>query len=120
MFAYEFCKIFKNTFYKTSGNAWKVSVFRVILVRIFHIQTECGEIGVSLRFLSIFSPNAGPEKLRIRTLFTQCGRLLLDSLRKCSTRLRTGNLQLFLSQLFICNFLFQCHSDPSLSIPIFY
>ena len=44
--------------------AWKVSVFGVFVVHIFRIF-----------LLSVFGPNAGkygPEKLQIRTIFTQC------------------------------------------------
>ena len=45
-------------------------VFKVFLVRIFHIRTEYGET----RSNAVFSPNAGKhgsQKLRIWTLFTQ-------------------------------------------------
>ena len=53
------------------GGAWKVSVFGVFLVCIFrHLDW----IWRDTPYLSIFSPNAGkywPEKLRIRTFFTQ-------------------------------------------------
>ena len=52
-------------------SAWKVSVFGVCQVCIFpHLDW----IRVDMEYLSISSPNAGkyvPEKLRIRTLFTQ-------------------------------------------------
>ena len=51
--------------------AWKVSVFRDFLVRIFpHLDW----IRKDSPYVSVFSPNArkyGPGKLRIRTLFTQ-------------------------------------------------
>ena len=51
--------------------AWKVSVFEVFLVRIYsHLEW----IWRDRKYLSAFSPNAGkqgPEKLRIRTVFTQ-------------------------------------------------
>ena len=54
-----------------SITAWKVSIFGVILVRIFpHLDW----IGRDTPYLSVLSPNAekyGPEKLRIRTRFTQ-------------------------------------------------
>ena len=52
--------------------AWKMSVFVVFLVRIFPYLDW---IRRDTDYLSIFSPNAwkyGPEKLRIRTLFTRC------------------------------------------------
>ena len=55
--------------------AWKVSVFGVFLVCIFpHSDWIRRDV-----FWSVFSPNAGkygPEKLRIRTLFTHCTKLL--------------------------------------------
>ena len=51
--------------------AWKVSVFGVFLVYIFpHLDW----IRKNTPYISAFSPNAGkhePEKLRIRTIFTQ-------------------------------------------------
>ena len=49
---------------------WKVSVFGVLLVRIFPILNW---IRRDPEYLSVFSPNVGkyrPEKLQIRTLFT--------------------------------------------------
>ena len=52
--------------------AWKVSVFGVFLVSPF---THSDWIRRDTEHLSVFSPNVGkyrPEKLRIRTLFTQC------------------------------------------------
>ena len=51
--------------------AWNVSVFGVILVRIFRHSDWIQ----SISYLSVFSPNArkyGPEWQRIWTLFTQC------------------------------------------------
>ena len=51
--------------------AWKVSVFGVFPVRIF---PGSDWIRKDTKYLSVLSPNAGkygPEKLRIRTLFTQ-------------------------------------------------
>ena len=48
-----------------------MSVFRVFLVRIF---PHSGWIRKDTEYLSVFSPNSGkcgPEKLRIRTFFTQ-------------------------------------------------
>ena len=51
---------------------WKVSVFEVFLVCNF---SHSDWIRRDTPYLSIFSPNTGkygPEKLRIRTLFTQC------------------------------------------------
>ena len=51
--------------------AWKVSVFRVFPARIF---PHSDWIRRDNPYLSVFSPNArkyGPEKLRIRKLFTQ-------------------------------------------------
>ena len=54
-----------------TNTAWRVSVFEVILVRIFpHLDW----IGRDTPYLSVFSPNArkcGPEQLQIRTFFTQ-------------------------------------------------
>ena len=52
--------------------AWKVSVFGVFLDRIF---PHSDWIRRDTEYLFIFSLNAGkyqPEKLRVRTLFTQC------------------------------------------------
>ena len=52
--------------------AWKVSIFGVFLVRIFPHSVWMRRV---TPYLSVFSPNPGkygPEKLRIRTLFTQC------------------------------------------------
>ena len=56
----------------SSFTAWKVSIFGVILARIF---LHSDWIRRDTSYLSIFSPKArkyGPEYLRIRTLFTQC------------------------------------------------
>ena len=55
----------------TKDTAWKVSVSGVSLVRIF---PHSYWIRRYTEYLSLFSPNAGkygPEKLRVRTLFTQ-------------------------------------------------
>ena len=55
------------------GATWKVSLFGVILVRIFQ---HSDWIRRDTSCLSIFSPiggKCGPGKLRIWTLFTQCG-----------------------------------------------
>ena len=52
--------------------AWKMSVFGVFLVRIFPYLDW---IQRDTPYPSLFGPNVGkygPEKLRIRTLFTQC------------------------------------------------
>ena len=57
---------------QVTHTAWKVSVFRVFLVSIFR---HSNWIRRYTEYLSVFSPNAGkygPEKLLIRTLFTQC------------------------------------------------
>ena len=55
----------------------KLSAFRVFLIRIFpHLD----RMRRNLSYLTVFSPNAGkygPEKLWIRTFFTQCRRLHL-------------------------------------------
>ena len=62
-----FFKLMKELF-----TGWKVSVFGVILVRIF---PHSDWIRWDTPYLSVFSPNEGkcrPEQLRIRTLFTQC------------------------------------------------
>ena len=51
--------------------AQKVSVFGVILIRIF-AHSDC--LRRDTEYLSVFSPNAGkyrPEQFQIRTLFTQ-------------------------------------------------
>ena len=72
-------KIAKNT-------EWKVSVFGVILVRIFpHSDWIRGD----MVYLSVFSPNegkCGPEWLRIRALFTLWKSDLLISLARCHQR----------------------------------
>ena len=55
-----------------SVTAWKLSIFRVFLVHIFQ---HSDWIYRDTPYLLVFTPNAGkywPEKLRIRTLFTQC------------------------------------------------
>ena len=55
-----------------SFTAWKVSVFGIFLVRIF---SHSDWMWRDTEYLSVFSPNPrkkGLEKLRIRTLFTQC------------------------------------------------
>ena len=57
--------------FAATNTAWKVSVCRVFAVRIF---PHSDWIRRDTPYLSVFSPNAGkykPEKLRIRTLFTQ-------------------------------------------------
>ena len=57
--------------YKIGSTAWKVSVFAIILVCIF---PHSDWIRRDTPYLSVFSPNAGkcgPEKLRVRTLFTR-------------------------------------------------
>ena len=56
---------------RTNTTASKVSVFGVFLVRI---SPHLDWIRRDALYLSVFSPNGGkygPEKLRIRTLFTQ-------------------------------------------------
>ena len=55
-----------------SFKAWKVSIFGIFLFRNF---PHSDWIRRDTKYLSVFSPNAGnnkPEKLWIRTLFTQC------------------------------------------------
>ena len=74
--------------------AWKMSIFGVFVVRIFQ---NSGWIRRDREYLSVFSPNTGkyrPEKLRIRTHFTQCQTnvqkhigLYLDE--KCNTHKRS-------------------------------
>ena len=60
-----------------TDTAWKVSVFGDFLVLIFPHSDWIRSISpysVNTEYISVFSPNAGkygPEKLRIRTLFTQ-------------------------------------------------
>ena len=54
------------------NTAWKVSIFRVFLLRIF---PHSDWIRRDTLYLSVCSPNTGkygPEKFRIRELFTQC------------------------------------------------
>ena len=54
------------------STVWKLSIFRVFLVRIL---PHSDLIRTDKEYLSLFSPNAqkyGPEKLRIRTLFWRC------------------------------------------------
>ena len=68
--------------------AWKVSVFGVFLVRNF-LHSDWIRRGTV--YLSVFSLNArkyGPEKLRIRALFTKCDvwRLYSSYLIFCSTK----------------------------------
>ena len=57
------------------NTAWKVSIFGVFLVRIFpHSDWIRWDTLSKFSPNSVFSPNAGkygPEKLQIRTLFTQ-------------------------------------------------
>ena len=51
---------------------WKVSVFGAFMVRIF---SDLDWIRRHTEYVPVFSPNAGkfwPEKLWIRTLFTEC------------------------------------------------
>ena len=58
--------------------SWKVSVFGIFLVRI---SPHSDLIRRDTPFLSVLSRNAGkyrPEKLRIRTLFTQCQTLIYN------------------------------------------
>ena len=63
-------------------NVWKVFVFGVLLVRIFpHSEWVRRET----EYFSVFSPTVGeygPEKLRIRTLFTKW--IMLFSFKKCA------------------------------------
>ena len=65
-----------------TNTVWKVSVFRVFLVRI---SAHSDWIRRGTPYLcSIFSPNVGeygPEKLRIRTIFPQCNVLILYHLK---------------------------------------
>ena len=66
-----------NHFFFTLCNntTWKVSVFGVFLVRIFPHSDWIQRAEFSGPYFPAFSPNAekyGPEKLRIRILFTQC------------------------------------------------
>ena len=64
------------------GNNKQVSVFGVFLVRIF---PHSGWIWRDTEYISLFSPNSGkdrPEKLRIRTIFTQCRILQLLNVNK--------------------------------------
>ena len=73
-FLFFFCNLISDngtTDFKALSIAWNVSVFAVILVRIF---PQSDWIRRDTLYLSIFSPNAGkygPESLRLGTLFTQ-------------------------------------------------
>ena len=61
-----------NKIFDITCTVWEVSVFGVILVRVF---SHSDWIRRNTQYLSVLSPNAGkhgPEKLQIRTLFTQC------------------------------------------------
>ena len=67
--------------------AWKVSVFGVILVRIF---PHSDLIQRDTQYRSKFSPYAGkykPEQLQIRSLFTQCILNVQPSLRSRISRI---------------------------------
>ena len=70
--------------------AWKVSVFGVFLVRIFphsdwirrdtvslRIQSDCGKIRTRIPYSVRMWENMDQKKLRIRTLFTQKGYIVL-------------------------------------------
>ena len=64
-----------NIFFHITSTAWKVSVSEFFWSVFSRIWTEYGEI-------RIFNPNMekyGPEKLQIRTRFTQCSRALLQT-----------------------------------------
>ena len=73
-FCFFFCNLISDNGtidFKALSIAWNVSVFAVILVRIF---PQSDWIRRDTLYLSVFSPNAGkygPESLRIGTLFTQ-------------------------------------------------
>ena len=59
-------------FYSLFIIAWEMSVFGIFFVRIF---PHTGWIERDTLYPPVFSPivgNYGPEKLQIRTLFTQC------------------------------------------------
>ena len=85
----------------------KVSVFGIFLVRIF---PDSDWIRKDTKYLSVFTPNAGkcrPEKLRIRTLFTQClftqrKMWKIFKVQKCSKTPRMTSLNSF--GVFIVNF----------------
>ena len=62
----------KTKIFDITCTAWEVSVFGVILVRVFSHSDWTRR---DTQYLSVLSPNAGkhgPEKLQVRTLFTQC------------------------------------------------
>ena len=68
----------------TLNHLAKLVLFEVFLVRIF---PPLDWIGRDPKYLFVFNPNAGkyaPEKLKIRTLFTQCNKnqLLTNSAKK--------------------------------------
>ena len=96
VFSYKFCEISKNIFFtedlrttasanadictlsigylqkKLIYTAWKVSVFGSFSDPYFLA------FGLNMEYLSVLSPTAvkyGPEKLQIRTFFTQCNSL---------------------------------------------
>ena len=61
-------------------HVWKVSVFRVFLVRIF---LDSDWIRRDAEYFSIFSPNTGkygPKKLQIRTLFTRWNKQMITKI----------------------------------------
>ena len=79
-----------------------MSVFGDFLVRIFPNSDWVWE---DTENLSVFSPNAGKfrtEKLRIRTLFTQCWSVLSS----CKKYLEMGIM--FFSQMFLHWYTFKC------------
>ena len=88
---YKCWTIFKNIWYmllrffflaSKSTTAWKVSVFGVILARIF---PHSDWMRRDTSYISVFSPNAGkygPEELRLRTFFTQCPVFMISDIKE--------------------------------------
>ena len=84
--------------FQGTGTAWKVSVFGVILVSIF---SHLDWMRRDTENLSVFSPNAGKcrsELLRIRTLFTQWGKHLLNMSFNCYVFNETNFINSFMSK----------------------
>ena len=80
-----------------TSTGWKVFLFGVFLVRIL---PGLDWIRRDAPYLSVFSPNAekfGPEKLRIRTLFTQWR----DSRKYDISYWRLGNIKSSKEKMFI-------------------
>ena len=81
-YAFSFFFFFLKNRIKVLNTVWKVSICGVFLIRIF---PQSDWIRRHTDYFSVFSANAGKyrtEKLRIRTLFTQCKVLVFSNLCK--------------------------------------